>query len=341
MKIYNTQFDKVVNGVVSIGSASYQEAIDQLIPLIDKTDFQRKLQDKKFYSKLERDISEGCVMPPITIAFVTKEVDKETTNTNIEKYIEDNISKSFVLDGIQRLNTLNRVSEDSMMDPASTIYINFVFCDSTEKLLYRMITLNNGQRPMTPRHQVEIILANTIDFEDLEIAVISEKESTTRTNKVSFKKSDIIQGYLAFMAESPIIDNKKIIEEKMDELLVNRIMSKEPSSYKSSYKELMGLVSRFSTDKNALTWLKTTNNFVGFSAGAKDSVTDISKLTATEFGAHTKIFEEAFSDFNPSRIKVGKYRRELSCEFFKNFTQYKDFDSDELLEAFSEITTND
>lgn len=100
MKILDTQFDGVISGKVAFGKATYNEALEKLIPLIDKTEFQRKLQDKKFYSKLERDIADGCVMPPITVAFVTTkelESDKE-----IEDYINENIGESFVLDKGQR-----------------------------------------------------------------------------------------------------------------------------------------------------------------------------------------------------------------------------------------------
>ncbi|WP_241151507.1 hypothetical protein, partial [Pseudomonas viridiflava] len=93
-----------------------------------------------------------CVMPPITVAFVT---DKEFgANNEIEDYVNENIDASFVLDGIQRLNTLYRAAEEVEFGDDYVIYINFILCDSVEKLLYRMITLNNGQRPMTPRHQV-------------------------------------------------------------------------------------------------------------------------------------------------------------------------------------------
>lgn len=341
MKIFHTQSDKVINGSVSIGSATYNEAIEKLYPLIDKTEFQRRLQDKKFYKKLERDLIEGCVIPPITIAFVTSDISDEKSNSEILEHVENNIQHSFVLDGIQRLNTLKRAEETGDLDLESTLYINFIFCDSTEKLLYRMITLNNGQRPMTPRHQVEAILSNTLDFDSLGIPIISERETTPKSARGAFKLSDIIQGYLAFMADSPIIDNKKIIEEKMDELLVSKIMSKEPSSYKSSFKDLMALVAKLQTENNAFKWLKVTNNFLGFCAGAKDSIAELNHLSADEFKNKIDIFEDAFSDFNPSRIKVGKFRRELSCEYFKNFKDYKDLDSNELLEAFSDLTSND
>lgn len=339
MKILDVQKDGVIDGTVAFGRATYDEAIANLVPLIDKTEFQRKLQDKKFYSKLERDIVEGCVMPPITVAFVT---DQELNDDReIEEFVNNNVAKSFVLDGIQRLNTLHRASEEFEFGPDYNIYINFILCNSIEKLLYRMITLNNGQRPMTPRHQVEIMIANAFDFNDLGLNVVAEKDANIAAARKAFKKADIIQAYLAFMADSPIVDNKKIIEEKMDELLVGKIMAVEPTRYKSSFKSFVKVLAEVQNSPDALKWLKVTNNLVGFAAGAKHSIEEVSKLTAAEFGACVSEFDNAFADFNPSRIKVGKYRRELVYEYFKNFREYREKDAAELLEKFSELTIND
>lgn len=339
MKILDKQLDGVIGGQVAFGKATYKQAISSLVPLIDKTEFQRKLQDKKFYNKLERDIEDGCVMPPITVAILT---DREfVTLREIEDYVNENIEKSFVLDGIQRLNTLSRAAEKFDFGSDYQIYINFILCDSVEKLLYRMITLNNGQRPMTPRHQVEIMIANVFDFKNIGIEVIAEKDSTVSSSRKAFKKSDIIQAYLAFMADSPIVDNKKIIEEKMDELLVGKIMAVEPKKYVSSFREFIVLLAKFQKNAEAFKWLKISNNLLGLAAGVKHSLKSIQKLTADQFGEHIEIFDQAFNDFNPSRIKVGKYRRELVYEYFKSFDEYRDLDSDELLAVFSDLTAND
>ena len=338
MKIYDRDFDSVINGVVATGSISYKDAIDKLVPLISKTDFQRKLQDKKFYEKLERDIEKGCVMPPITLAYVNNTIAIDSTIDEITNYFNDNYKKSFVLDGIQRLNTLSRVSENNKLNLEKKLYVNIIFSDSVDKLLYRMITLNNGQKPMTPRHQVEMMMANVFDFDELGIVVQSEKERAEKTKINSFSKSDIVQAYLAYMANSPMVDNQKIIQEKMDELIVNKIISTEPINDKSNFKDVILSISKFQKSSIALKWLKQTNNLVGFSVGMKYSGDNIKNLELEEFESSIVNFENAFSDFNPSKIKLGKMRRELSFEFFKNYLKLKDLNKYELLEHFSDIT---
>ncbi|WP_294333075.1 hypothetical protein [uncultured Chryseobacterium sp.] len=340
MKIYDSDSDKVINGVVATGSLTYKEAIDMLTPLISKTEFQRKLQDKKFYEKLERDIVNGCVMPPITLAFVEDSININTQIKEIESYFEKEYERSFVLDGIQRLNTLKRVSNQKEFDFGKKLYFNIIFSDKVDKLLYRMITLNNGQKPMTPRHQVEMLMANVFDFESFGIAVQTEKERADKIKMNSFNRSDIEQAYLAYMANSPMVDNKKIIQDKMDELIVNKIISTEPKDDSGNFEDVIKAIAKFQVKSVNIKWLKQANNLVGFAVGMKTSHSLISNLSAEEFENSIEIFEKAFSDFNPSKIKLGKMRRELSFEYFKNYSKLKDFDSYELLEYFSDITND-
>lgn len=336
LNIFDKAKDSVLDGIVATGNFDYTYAIENLIPLINKTDFQRKLQNGSFYDKLKRDIENGCIMPPITIAFVTKDISCNTSTDNIQTYIENNISKSFILDGIQRLNTLSKLKKSNKLNFNQPLYVNYIFCNSVDKLLYRMITLNNGQKPMTPRHQVEAIMSNMYCFDTYDFIIDTEKD----TKNKSFRKSDFIQAYLAFMADSPIIDNKKIIQEKMDELLVGKIISAKPNEFNSQFSDILQAISKFHENNENYKWLKQTNNLVGFSVGMKKSADIILETTIDEFTTSIKNFEEAFSNFNVSKIKVGKYRRELACEYFRNYDKYKYSDTNTILEFFSNLTND-
>ena len=337
MEIFNIDFDFVINGVVATGAISYEEAISRLVPLINKTDFQRKLQDKKFYEKLEKDIESGCIMPAITIAYVNGSIDKNGKTTDISDFFDKNYKSSFVLDGIQRLNTLQRLSSSEKLDKSKKMYVNIIFSNSVDKLLYRMITLNNGQKPMTPRHQVEVMMAN-YSFDSIGIKVQSEKDRAEKIDQKSFNKSDIIQAYLAYMANSPLVDNKRIIEDKMNELLVSKIISAEPIGNHSDFNNVLGAISKFQHNPVSLKWLKQANNLIGFSVGMRSSSELVLALSELEFVDAIERFDKAFADFNPSKIKLGKFRRELSYEFFQKFSKLKDCDELELLEYFGSIT---
>lgn len=336
--IFDIEKDFVINGIVANGCMSYNEALQVLVPLINKTDFQRKLQDKKFYQKLERDIESGCVMPPITVAFVLSGDNYPKSRNECEQYIVENIQDAFVLDGIQRLNTLSRLHDSLILNKDKKIYINYIFCDSTDKLLYRMITLNNGQRPMTPRHQVEALLSNFDIFTEYGIKYKIEKDTNKGVaKKHTFDKSDLIQAYLAFMANSPFVDNKKIIQEKMDDLIVGKIMTAN-NKESEQFSIVLKAISKFQDNDDAFSWLNITNNLVGFSVGLRTSGEFVLNLQIEEFVHAIKQFDKALGDFNPSKIKLGKYRRELSCLYFQKINKLISASTDDILYYFASIT---
>lgn len=336
--IFDKANDGVIDSVVATGKITYQYAIDNLFPLINRFSAQRKTQDKKFYSRLERDILDHCLMPPITIAFVDEDFTL-TDETEIAQYIEDNIQSGYVLDGIQRLNTLNRASTNERFDGSQSLYLNVIISPSEDKLLYRMITLNNGQKPMTPRHQIEILTQELFDFTDINISVQSEKERGENAIKGSFDLGDLSKAYLAFLTGTVNNDNNKIIGEKMDQIIVGRIMDKQPTDDDIDFKEVIKQIDRLSENSFVQKWLKVGNNLIGFSVGIKASHEVIFNTSVDEFSEAIELFELAFKAINPSKVNLGKFRRELSQNFIENFAQHSDFDEMELVVHFMELTS--
>src|SRR5690606_8156321 len=141
---------------------------------------------------------EGCITPAITIAFI-ENVDLNANHSieSLNDFIFENIKNAFVLDGIQRLNTLRRVyqKEDNKLDLNKYLYVNIIICTERDNLLYRMVTLNNGQKPMTARHQIEMLADSVYDYSIYNnFDVFTEKESAPKSAK-GFKKADIMNSY--------------------------------------------------------------------------------------------------------------------------------------------------
>ncbi|WGY47020.1 hypothetical protein [Vibrio sp. ABG19] len=336
--IFDKTKDGVIDSIVATGKTTYKYAIKSLYPLIDRFSAQRKTQDKKFYARLERDILDKCLMPPLTIAFVEPDFNKTKTD-DIARYIEENIESGYILDGIQRLNTLNRAKDDDKFDDSGSLYLNVIISPSEDKLLYRMITLNNGQKPMTPRHQIEILTQELFDFTDVNIDVQTEKERGKAIVKGSFNLGDLSKAYLAFLTGSVNNDNNKIIGEKMDQIIVGRIMDKQPKEEDIEFKQVIKQIEILSENESVKKWLKVGNNLIGFSVGIKSSFNDVSNSSPDRFSESIDLFETAFSAINPSKVNLGKFRRELSRDFIENYATYSDFDEMELVEHFMELTS--
>ncbi|KIN13892.1 hypothetical protein [Halomonas sp. KHS3] len=344
-EVFDNCYDKVIKSHYLTASINYKDAIAGLYPAIDRLEIQRDKQNQKFYSRLYDDIKIGCVMPPITIALIDENVslDEELSVEGLRKYVNDKLDEFFVLDGIQRLNTLNRVKQDmgeefSKIDNRK-LYVNIIICSTYDLLLYRMITLNNGQKPMSARHQIEVIAGNIFDFDEVDLPVQAEKrEAGKRRRHGVFRKSDIIKGYLAFLSSSVNIDNNKIIESKMDEIIARKVVGSGITEVKYSFYDVVDLVSRFSEEVPELKkWFQNENNFVGFCSGIRDSFDVVSVTSGIELLDRVRVFDQAFDNLQVSRIKVGYARRLCAELFFSKFNDNRDLDDLDFTHEFSSV----
>ncbi|MDB5119299.1 MAG: hypothetical protein JWN56_517 [Sphingobacteriales bacterium] len=339
LKIFNITNDLVIKGKVSLGEANYRYALDHIYPLIDRFEAQRRMLDNKFYDRLERDILKGCLMPPITLAFVDGKTPILTIQ-DMQEYIMENMNFGYVLDGIQRLNTLFRASKHSNFDDNKPIFLNVIISDNKDKLLYRMITLNNGQKSMTPRHQIEMLTQELFDFEELtNIKFQTEKEKSDKPVHGAFSYGDISKGYIAFLTDNVHNENSKIIEEKMDQILVGRLLDTNLESFNIQFFDVIQLIDDVCSNKIVQEWLQVSNNLIGFCAGIKSSFNFIESTPLEDIQRAFETFDKAFKAVNPSKVNVGKYRRELSSIFIKNADETFLMNEDDLIERFSEITS--
>lgn len=339
-KILDENYDKVIQSVYLTATADYDFALQKLVPLIDKLNFQRNPLRKSFYSRLENDIVNGCIMPFLTIA-----IKKDISKNELPFYMEDNsefflqlLSNAFVLDGIQRLNTLKRVASMPDFDSSRPIYFNVLICGSMDKLLYRMVTLNNGQKPMTARHQIEVLANNIFDFDNLPIISVTEKQnksSKKASNEATMNKENLIKAYIAYISASVNIDNQKIIESKMDELITDQIMDSNITKRETQYHDIISYVSGCMENDYLKNWFKIPNNFIGFSAAMSSQFEAIRNISHDELVDSILLFENAFSSIDVSKIKLGMARRRMVKYFFENYEKLSVMDNNRLLDKIS------
>lgn len=328
--------DEVIQSNFFIAKTTYDFAVERLFPLINRLDIQRRIQAESFYRRLEVDILEGCIMPPITIAFVSP-VDRKRL-PKAEKFINETISHAFVLDGIQRLNTLNRVASQPGFSGGLPLFLNVIICPSRDKLLYRMVTLNNGQKPMSARHQIEMLASEIYNFDQLGIRFTTEKDDSLRVRHrlPSFKKSDIITAYIGFLSNSVSVENSKIIQEKMDELIARQIMDSGIPHSKIEFSDVVKLIARLSQSTRTFEWFKNLNNLLGFCVGCRRSFNDIVNSSVGEFLEAVDKFEEAFSFLDISKIKLGRERRKHSEFFISEFPVVSKMEVNQILLQFND-----
>lgn len=334
----SVDFDEVIKSVFVSTRTTYKYALDNLVPLIGKLEMQRELQGYKFYERLAKDIIKGCVMPPLTIAIIDSDPPKKLNPKMAEDYVTKNIHAFFILDGMQRLNTIRRVSyEHKETFPLDRpIFVNVLICKSMDLLLYRMITLNNGQKPMTARHQIEVIAGNVYDFDSTALAIQTEKRMPgLKRRHGAFKKADLIKAYLAFLTNSVNIDNEKIIQEKMDELIAKKIMESDISDTNVQFDDIVVLLEKYTNNTTLKDWLLVQNNLIGFCAGVRRGIAFFNDASEADFIAAIQVFEDSFSSINVSKIRLGMARRKAVEHFISNIKSLSKIDSSEMLDIIS------
>lgn len=278
-------------------------------------------------------------MPPITLAFIKKDHSGLKTPKSFEDFINKEISNGFVLDGIQRLSTLWRAydeAKDAEFPLAQSLFVNVLVCKSMDNLLYRMITLNNGQRPMTTRHQIEILSSNLFEFSNGGVTITKEKDGVRRRSGI-FSQSDFVLGYMAFLSNSTNVDSQKLIQEKLDELLASKILEHDPTQDTTQFADVIELISKFVENEYLDKWFRTSNNLIGFCSSIRGSHDSINKMSAKKFETFIRSFEEAFRSFDVSKIKLGRARRNAVSYAIKNAKKLSNTEPSEIMDKLVDV----
>src|SRR5690606_20135614 len=134
-------------------------------------------------------------------------------------------------------------------------------------------------------------------------------------------------------------ENTKIIGEKMDQILIGRILDSQITDSKIEFNDILELIDKVASESEVVkTWLKVSNNLIGFCVGIKASYEALSAESSESIALEIMKFEEAFKAINPSKVNLGRYRRDLSRYFIENYQSIKTKSAEELIEVFAELT---
>lgn len=191
--------------------------------ILDNNDYQRRRvkSSTSVYSLLREDLKRGCLMPPIVLALKA-----DADVRNIETIIKEHKDDLVILDGLQRSYTIQDVVNELGFDsnaPALSNKIRLEVYVGINKLgiLYRMLTLNTGQTPMSTRHQIEIIYSDYLNHPyNADIRLMREVDEATPRGLGEYRFRDIIEGFTSFLERdyltlerTDILENIKSLEK--------------------------------------------------------------------------------------------------------------------------------
>ncbi len=170
---------------------------------MENNEFQRKRvkSSSSVYSLLKSDLQKGCLIPTIFLAL--EENTQEMTDNEIIQLIQNKKNKLIILDGLQRSYTicdlLNSLKDQPLLIEKvkkNPIRIELYTGINKIGILYRMLTLNTGQTPMSIRHQIEIIYSDYINQDISGVKLIRDIDEFCPYNNGEYNFSDVIEGFI-------------------------------------------------------------------------------------------------------------------------------------------------
>lgn len=236
MKIMSRIYDHRINSINLYVETTFGEYLSFADQIIKNNELQRKRvkTSKSVYSLLKDDLKKGCVMPPLVLAVIRTGVINadEIKADELLKYIKENTDDVLILDGLQRTYTLLDARTEMEKEGEKKVkrFMNYslrleIYVEINRfGVLYRMLTLNTGQTPMSLRHQLEMLYSDMLNTEIEGVVLIPDNEGKADPDEGQFVFKNAVEGFNSYMNrdELPIdrqdlLDNIKMMENMSEE----------------------------------------------------------------------------------------------------------------------------
>lgn len=300
MKIASKIFDERIQALNIQIEITFEDYLKIAKNIIKSNEFQRRRvkSSSTVYSLLKSDLKTGCIFPPIVLAITNlpSEINRNSKDEIIIENIEKYQSNLLILDGLQRTHTIidaekelisandeDVLSEFNKRNLRIEVYIGI----NKLGILYRMLTLNTGQTPMSVRHQIEILFSDYLSNSINGLRLYTEKDDKSPRKKGEYNFRDIIDGFNSYLERnelpierSDLLDNIKSLEKLAKEQTDSDLFNKYLTTYHKLLEKFEDLSKDYVFDGNSIEY--------NFSAGpfASNAIKLINKSqTMTGFGS--------------------------------------------------------
>jgi len=326
----------------------------------DDFEIQRKRQAHKAYKRMREDIKQGALLPTITLAVKLECVDEILTCLDDEKRLKNYLSRSGqvnILDGLQRTFTLNDIKNEGFeFNPEQRLLLEFWLERDEKHLIYRLIVLNAGQKPMSMRHQVELLFSTIKEKLELEIdglSITTERENSRRSMPKKYSLDRLVSAYQCYLTKNADIKKDNIVANNMLESKMvdsdEEMLDEKFQNFKEYLRVYAELDRKFYENFTRVTlsdgcvapasnhWFAEENVMVAFFAAISDFSLDenrkarvdtalgklLSQLENRERNSHEILGLRALTDIlkgiNTKRVNIGSETRKIMVSGFKEF----------------------
>ncbi|WP_323909957.1 ParB N-terminal domain-containing protein [Aeromonas veronii] len=238
---------------INATSVLTQMSIGDYLRLVSGAESNLEIQRKiikgfKPYERLRDDLEIGCIIPPLVIGVKDEcvitplEEDMESQEHFLQSIASLDPDNVYIIDGLQRTRAIqdvyNRIPEDDAKNKFLSQQVRVeIWPDITlSALTYRMILLNAGQKPMSLKHQLEIVSSplckNLREKFGDEISIYTEKNSDRRSGAGQYQFSIIASSFQSFVQKKPHVDIRNDVIAELNQI---DVLEKYGQSLDDSY----------------------------------------------------------------------------------------------------------
>lgn len=256
MKLINNLYDNRIQAHNLLFEISIEEYLSMSLSIIESNELQRKRvkSSSTIYSLLKKDLLVGCIIPPIVLALSSDNSPGFSAHSKEDEYVEhikSNEQNLIILDGLQRTLTIRDLQRDLKDEGNLTgleklnrqklrveVYVGI----NKVGILYRMLTLNTGQTPMSMRHQIEILYSDYLgmNFDGLTLLLESDNKSISKSNEYNFK--DVVEGFNSYLDRNYLPMDRNNILENIESLEKLSSETQQGDLFLSYLKSFDGLI---------------------------------------------------------------------------------------------------
>jgi hypothetical protein len=209
---------------VVYAQAPIAEYLRILGPSFDDFPQQRRRERYKAYDRMREDIKKGALLPSITLAIKPELVDSllpaiETNDLDALMKLLAIPGQTHILDGLQRTHILRELANEPFQFlPEQSVLLEFWLERDVRHLSYRMIVLNAGQKPMSLRHQIEVLFATIrteIEKRIEGLELYTEREQTRLRKAKKYALDRVALAYQCFLSKTPQTERENLIAQQM------------------------------------------------------------------------------------------------------------------------------
>ncbi len=241
--------DKRTNTPVIYAQININDYLTLVGDNFDEFEIQRKRENHKAYKRMKADISQGALLPTITLALkpeivdkVKETINKSGSNEELSKLLKIS-NQVYILDGLQRTYILRDFkNNEHEFDNDHKLLLEFWVEKEPKHLIYRLIVLNAGQKPMSLRHQLELLfmtMHKRISSEIKGLNLYKEKDETRRSSPKHFSFYFIVTSYHSFQTKNATPNKENVIAQQMTEEKINYATEDEFDNQFQTFKKYL------------------------------------------------------------------------------------------------------